>query len=425
MSDREHQKRKERKLAARVTAAFLDQSRPRLHAAKRAYLNSFAARYTAAAEVLEKAYTHDSAMRLAGRIDLWQPCGEVARVLPVAKKNRPMHDPSYRFIFSFGRENRTRQVLIRNLLEARWATAPGQTMFGGGRAAAVRQTQQHFAEGFTHVVEADIRKCFNSFGMAGTASFLSLPEAVVNLSLSGRSLNVAPHITWLKDHHMNELYGLFDLPQTHPRVPPRPMDVLAELYGEDWVRAQQGLIEGALCSSRVAELLLADICQVLGVPDYGRLVNYADNFLLMARSQSDAAQLLAVLQDALLVHPAGPLTVKEDLNLVPHGHAFEFLGYRFTPSQAELAVTWSSGNEAKARTLRRDCYRILGSSRMPFARKASVLAETEGKHRNFVYSFASWPGARALHEEKMGPLRRMLESARPNIPLETAKDVPL
>jgi hypothetical protein len=185
------------------------------------------------------------------------------------------------------------------------------------------------------------------------------------------------------------------------------MDLLMGKFGQDWDPAQLGLIEGSKVSSFAAELLLAPICEEMTARGVGQVINYADNFLLMAKSNSELRELRNILRKGLHTHPAGPLQVKDLLGIQFSNGPFIFLGYKFSPVGNDLVCTWGPKAETNARKMRREGHRLL-SSKMPETRKEIAFQKLKEKHLGIVNAFPEWLEGPDLHRKKMQPLERHL-----------------
>jgi hypothetical protein len=186
------------------------------------------------------------------------------------------------------------------------------------------------------------------------------------------------------------------------------MDLLMGKFGEDWDPAQLGLIEGSKVSSFAAELLLAPICEELTARGAGQVINYADNFLLMAKSNSELRELRNILRKGLHTHPAGPLQVKDLQGIQSSNRPFIFLGYKFTPVGGDLVCTWGPKAETNARKVRREGHRLL-SSKMPDARKEMAFQKLVERHLGIVNAFPEWLEGPDLHRKKMQTMESHLQ----------------
>ncbi|MDQ1900711.1 hypothetical protein RAH32_09690 [Paracoccus sp. WLY502] len=388
--------RTERKLAEKVQVSAREKSIKRLHDYSRMYLTSHACKYVAAAEAIKqnKRAGQRSVTELAERMNVFEACGEPVFLDLVARDESAYE---YRYILSFGTENRARQILLRNLLKARWNVSRAQTMMNGGRNAAVQQVIRHYTEGYIHIAELDIKRCYKSFGMIGIQQMLHLPERVVRHVLSAASLNIDLSYTARR-----VIYHDHDIPLT-------PMELFRGLHGEDWDEAQQGLIEGSKVSPFVAELLLAPVCQAILASGAGVVINYADNFLLMAKTKCGLETMKTILREKLRTHPAGPLTVGEVYAKFALNSAFDFLGYKLVPGVSSLNPEISERNERKARKIRSQAYKAIRSN-LSKEKLSEYIKHCVREHRSLLNAFPLWEGAEAYESRKLSALLRCVQS---------------
>lgn len=165
---------------------------------------------------------------------------------------------------------------------------------GRGCKDALREVDRYLKEGYTWVVDADLKDCFGSIPHEG------LLERVGHKVSDGRVLNVI------------KAYVKQDIQQEMTRWTP-----------------QTGTPQGAVISPLLANVYLHPLD--VGMRNAGNLmVRYADDFVILCKSEAEAAQALSNLQvwtsdNGLTLHPdkthVGNCLIK--------GQGFEFLGYRF------------------------------------------------------------------------------------------------
>ncbi|WP_162933323.1 hypothetical protein [Sulfitobacter mediterraneus] len=395
--------RSEAKHAALVHAAWKSNGRQRLHEAQRMYLHSFAARYVAAreAKLMSSMSTHKKTKKIARDMNLFKRCSEVVQL---DMRRKPNTEFDYRFIMRFGPEQQARQILLRNMLKARFGTAAAQTVFAGGRDAAARRLKEYYSVGYVWIQEFDIARCFNSFRMDKAASFLSLPGRVCENVLTTTTLNIRPSLSIRRNLTCHSPNDDFD-----------PMDFIEETFRDDWDRARQGLIEGSRVSPFVAELLLAPVCEALSECSRTKVINYADNFLLMAKTPRGLKTIADKLQDELCTHPVGPLQVNPKTSRNGPNDSFDFLGYRCNPDDGKLVFSWSEQAEAKARKLRKRAHKKL-TSKTPFDDKLAIFEKVQRRHQGLVGAYPLWKDRQEFHQQKMAKLQLHLgeEGSVPN-----------
>ena len=97
-------------------------------------------------------------------------------------------------------------------------------------------------------------------------------------------------------------------------------------------------------SPLVADILMAPV--MAAVPDYGIAVNYADNFMVLAKRPADLVSIAKALRKCLYRHPAGPLGCKVPKRYQP-GEAVEFLGYRLLVDKGKCTAAPTERNLRK------------------------------------------------------------------------------
>jgi RNA-directed DNA polymerase len=165
---------------------------------------------------------------------------------------------------------------------------------GRGCKDALREVDELLKAGYTHVVDADLKAYFDSIPHD------RLMARVEELISDGRILDLLR--SWLKQ------------------------DILRGL--ERWTPTG-GTPQGAVISPLLANLYLHPLDERLMARGY-QMVRYADDFVVLCRSQEEAEAALQVIRDwvaenGLMLHPD-----KTHLgNCRQAGEGFDFLGYRF------------------------------------------------------------------------------------------------
>src|SRR6266536_2279147 len=129
--------------------------------------------------------------------------------------------------------------------------------------------------------------------------------------------------------------------------------------------ARRGIPQGSAASPILAEMLLAPL--LFQVPTGGEVVAYADNILVMTKTESVAVAMTESLGIALKKHPAGQLWPK--INCFPSGGPIEFLGHRLTAHGDDLRIQPTAQNRDKfERKMNRGLARLKKSTLSPAAR---------------------------------------------------------
>ena len=185
---------------------------------------------------------------------------------------------------------------------------------GKGCKDALREVDMHLREGYTHVVDADLKGYFDSIPH-------ELLKARIEEHISdGRLLELLAG--WLRQEIVKGL--------------------------ERWTPTG-GTPQGAVISPLLANLYLHPLDEKMTTLGY-RMVRYADDFVILCQSAPQAHKALEEVQawvqeNGLTLHP--DKTHVGDC-LVP-GHGFEFLGYRFEAGKRRVRKKSLQGFKDKIR----------------------------------------------------------------------------
>jgi hypothetical protein len=125
-----------------------------------------------------------------------------------------------------------------------------------------------------------------------------------------------------------------------------PLKELKEKAAEEFVQARLGLPRGSGASPLASDLLLAPVVNAMsGFP--GRVVVYADNFVLMAKTYNDVCKMFGTLKSLLEGHPAGPLSLIREWDSHKQGGRFNFLGYEYAIKEGSFDIQPTAENQAK------------------------------------------------------------------------------
>ena len=165
---------------------------------------------------------------------------------------------------------------------------------GRGCKDALREVDKHLKEGYTHVVDADLKGYFDSIPHS------LLKERIEERISDGRLLELL--VGWLRQ------------------------DIVKGL--ERWTPTG-GTPQGAVISPLLANLYLHPLDERMARLGY-RMVRYADDFVILCQS---AEQAQMALNEVNVWVNANGLTLHPDKthvgNCLLEGQGFEFLGYRF------------------------------------------------------------------------------------------------
>lgn len=169
-----------------------------------------------------------------------------------------------------------------------------------GAQIALEEVSRLIKEGYTWVVDADLQAYFD------TIPHGKLMEKVERRISDGRIIKMLT--MWLKQDIMDEC--------------------------KKWVPTS-GCPQGAVISPLLSNIYLHDLDVVITNAGY-KMIRYADDFVILARSQQEAEEALRLVQiwvseHELILHPE-----KTHIgNCMVEGKGFEFLGYRF-----EAGTSW-------------------------------------------------------------------------------------
>jgi hypothetical protein len=255
-------------------------------------------------------------------LDAWQKSNEEVVVTAKWKDNG-----EYRAISNFGFEHRTRQYLVADFLSSIAVLHPDQYGTRGGVPAAIDRVSELLRAGYVWTIELDIANCFPSFEGKNLHNFLPLPEKVIAHTIRGDTLIVVPGDNLLKvfgpaEDDPGNLVGM----------------------GEILAAARRGFPQGSAAASIVAEMLIAVPLKTL--PSAGRVPSYADNMLIMAKSEEDAVSMSNALLSAFKAHPVGHLTPTLKSQSCP-GQWVQFLGHCLRVDGQVVQIVPSPKNEEK------------------------------------------------------------------------------
>jgi len=209
---------------------------------------------------------------------------------PGSKDKRPLGIPTVR--------DRVAQTALKHVLEPIFETTFSPSSFGFRPGCsckdALRRVQDLLNRGYTHVLDADLQKYFDTI----------------------------PHEPLMKD--LEERIAdsrILDLVRSYLKA--GIMDGLTT-----WT-PDEGSPQGAVISPLLANIYLHPVDIAMMAAGY-EMVRYADDIVVLCRSEAEAEGALKRLQDltrarGLTLHPTKTRIV--DANNTPGG--FEFLGYRF------------------------------------------------------------------------------------------------
>jgi hypothetical protein len=181
----------------------------------------------------------------------------------------------------------------------------------------------------------------------------------------------------------------------------------AVFFAEDIAEARRGIPQGSAVSPLVAEMLLAPVLAQL--PDCGIVLNYADNFLIMAGTEKEAVSIRKSLWSALEAHPAGPLIPKES-KLYQSGQVVEFLGHALTVEHSKVRVEPSPRNLSKFKTTFAKALKGVTKKDLSKWQRRKGLTRLRHYLDSWSHAFALWEGADQHGEQYMTTVKETASS---------------
>ena len=180
-------------------------------------------------------------------------------------------------------------ILEKEFLDSSYGFRPGK-----GAKSALKEVDRLLKEGYTFVVDADLQSYFDS--IPHQPLMRKLEEFISDSKL----LSLIEQ--WLKQKIIEDC--------------------------KQWI-PDQGSPQGAVLSPLLANLYLHDLDVVITNAG-GKIIRYADDFVILSKDQETAEYMLRVVQEwvtknGLTLHPE-----KTHIgNCLIEGQGFDFLGYRF------------------------------------------------------------------------------------------------
>lgn len=186
------------------------------------------------------------------------------------------------------------RIVIEPIFESAFCDGSYGFRPGRGSKDALREVDRRLREGYTHVVDADLKSYFD------TIPHEHLMARVEERISDGRVLDLIRG--WLKADIMQDL--------------------------NRWTPVM-GSPQGAVISPLLANVYLDPLDRLMAEHGYP-MVRYADDFVILTRSQAEAEAALALVKawvamNGLILHPDKTRIA----NCRTKGNGFEFLGYRF------------------------------------------------------------------------------------------------
>lgn len=237
---------------------------------------------------------------------------------PVPVRPEPKKWGGVRMLHNHRLYHRTGQHMILKVMGEYFQPRPFQYTMRGV-PAAIAEAKKLVNAGYVFAARLDIKDFFPSFDPDQLRLELPLPKGVVEHGVVGRHMKVTMDQETRTGHSCPD-----SLPLTY-------LLLLARL----------GIPLGSACSPIIGAYCLSRLSwvQIDGVA----IINYADDFLLLALSQKQLEKAIGELTGAVAIHPGGHFELKlKQVKNVTKG--FEFLGHHLRMKGGELMVTPTEAN---------------------------------------------------------------------------------
>jgi hypothetical protein len=262
-----------------------------------------------------KRQTLEKCLAVPGVLDLNEPIAEVVPVRPKAKKSG-----GFRMLHDHGLLHRTAQNSVRRIVGTYFVPRSFQYTHNGVQAAIAR-TKKAIMAGHIYIARLDIKDFYPSFSAEALITELPLNEEAVEHAVIGRHMKVV--MDQDKRHGRN-----------HPMSFPHTQDDLLLL-------ARLGIPQGSGCSPIIGMFCIS---RLLWAPMPGViLLNYADDFLLLALSETLLSEAVGKLIDAVANVPGGHFDLRlKSTSEINKG--FNFLGHHLQLVDANLKTKPTESN---------------------------------------------------------------------------------
>lgn len=259
-----------------------------------------------------KRATLERCNEIADKLDLSKPIKE-----PVRCWRKPKSKGGHRIIHDPGLVHRTAQQLVRRVMDKDFTPRPFQYTLLGVQHA-IKEVKKLIGEGHVYGAHLDIKDFYGSFELEKLTKDLPLPEGAVKHAVVGRYMELA----WVQDTSK----GRFGLPSS-----PLSVSLLCK-------QARLGMPQGSGCASIIGARCVSRL--KWSPTEDVALVNYVDDFQLLAKSKQALAKAVEELTKAVGHLPGGTF-ILELKQQSPVAQGMTFLGHTLQLSDGELRV-WPS-----------------------------------------------------------------------------------
>lgn len=204
-----------------------------------------------------------------------------------------------------------------------------------GREGAVWAIQELMRSGFHHVVEVDIRDCFQSFNPEGIYQ-IPLPEGVIRNVLDTRTIEFLPRNTSQTSQPETTSGNWQEQLQEQQPVQREHIMGIPGGVTVDNPYGPRGLMQGSPVSSIVLAYFLNQVLFELDGDKEAKCVICFDNIVVAARTEAGLRRMTNALAECLRQCCAGPFELSDPVGPDPDG--FRYMGYIFNSSLHTIQV---------------------------------------------------------------------------------------
>ena len=311
----------ERKVLRRLENAVAAGDTERAKHLQCLYLKSFSSSLKATSDANKRIKSRhrrrfDEVQSIAECLDPW--AGTQAEVVAYAKR-KP--DGSFRVIMDFPLEHRALQTIVTRAIKPFIRLDPRQHAYAnGGRNEACNRIIDAINRGGKWFTGLDIEQFYNTITRQHILQHIHIPERIADAVIC------AP-----ENIRFRQTCGIM-------------RSTLANV-------AREGISQGSSLSPLIAEAIIAHFLQDISTA--AAIVNFADDFGVMARTLSELEAITMALTSALRRCPSGSLQLRPKSPPRRVSDGVDFLGYRFRRRKGHLSIMPSEKNQIKffAKTL--------------------------------------------------------------------------
>ncbi|WP_421854370.1 hypothetical protein [Novosphingobium sp.] len=230
--------------------------------------------------------TADTIATIADALDPFSPCSEHVRRhwIPAGRQMRAVQ--------SFGPVKRAHQILVADVVRALHPPRENQFLLRGGIPAALSAVEAAYRRGMTHAVELDATGFYGNITLTSLVDALRpLPEAVVRHVIFDESIRTGARTS------SDAIGTLSDTTIPLGMVPPPLNDT-------------QGIPLGAASSPIVGEVMIGRLLAAHEIDFDLDVITYADNLLVLGRSEQEADARADQLRDVAATPACGSLRLR-------------------------------------------------------------------------------------------------------------------